>query len=48
MTAKLIKGTEIRDVILKEIREEVNKIKEKHGKVPGLVTILVGQNPASI
>ncbi|MGE5843056.1 MAG: tetrahydrofolate dehydrogenase/cyclohydrolase catalytic domain-containing protein, partial [Deltaproteobacteria bacterium] len=48
MTAKLIKGTEIRDEILKEIREEVNKIKEKHGKVPGLVTILVGQNPASI
>lgn len=48
MTAKLIKGTEIRDLILKEIREEVNKIKEKYGKVPGLVTILVGQNPASI
>ena len=48
MTAKLIKGTEIRDVILKEIGEEVKKIKAKHGKVPGLVTILVGQNPASI
>jgi methylenetetrahydrofolate dehydrogenase (NADP+)/methenyltetrahydrofolate cyclohydrolase len=48
MTAKLIKGTEIRDVILKEIGEEVKKIKEKYGKVPGLVTILVGQNPASI
>ena len=48
MTAKLIKGTEIRDMILKEIGEEVRKIKEKHGKVPGLVTILVGQNPASI
>ncbi len=48
MTAKLIKGTEIRDLILKEIGQEVNKIKEKHGKVPGLVTILVGQNPASI
>jgi methylenetetrahydrofolate dehydrogenase (NADP+)/methenyltetrahydrofolate cyclohydrolase len=48
MTAKLIKGTEIRDVILREIGGEVEKIKEKHGKVPGLVTILVGQNPASI
>ncbi len=48
MTAKLIKGTEIRDVILEELGEEVKKIKEKHGKVPGLVTILVGQNPASI
>jgi methylenetetrahydrofolate dehydrogenase (NADP+)/methenyltetrahydrofolate cyclohydrolase len=48
MTAKLIKGTEIRDAILKEIEEDVKKIKEEHGVVPGLVTILVGQNPASI
>ena len=48
MTAKLIKGTEIRDVILKELAEEVKKIKEEHGKVPGLVTILVGESPASI
>ena len=48
MTAKLIKGTEIREQILQEIEEEVNKIKGSHGKVPGLVTILVGQNPASV
>ena len=48
MTAKLIKGTEIREEILNEIEEEVKKIKEEHGKVPGLVTILVGENPASI
>jgi methylenetetrahydrofolate dehydrogenase (NADP+)/methenyltetrahydrofolate cyclohydrolase len=48
MTAKLIKGTEIRDEILKEIGEEVKNIKEAHGVVPGLVTILVGENPASI
>ena len=48
MTAKLIKGTEIRDQILKEIEEDVKKIKEAHGVVPGLVTILVGENPASI
>ncbi|SPD75268.1 Bifunctional protein FolD (Includes: Methylenetetrahydrofolate dehydrogenase; Methenyltetrahydrofolate cyclohydrolase) [uncultured Desulfobacterium sp.] len=48
MTAKLILGTEIREEILKEIEEEVKQIKAKHGKVPGLVTILVGQNPASI
>ncbi len=48
MSAKLIKGTEIRDSILKEIETEVNEIKEKHGIVPGLVTILVGENPASI
>jgi methylenetetrahydrofolate dehydrogenase (NADP+)/methenyltetrahydrofolate cyclohydrolase len=48
MTAKLIKGTEIREAILKEIAEEVEQIKDKHGVVPGLVTILVGENPASI
>jgi methylenetetrahydrofolate dehydrogenase (NADP+)/methenyltetrahydrofolate cyclohydrolase len=48
MTAKLIKGTEIREVILAEIKNEVQEIKEKHGVVPGLVTILVGENPASI
>ena len=48
MTAKLIKGTEIREVILEEVKSGVEQIKEKHGLVPGLVTILVGENPASI
>ncbi|MFZ1987367.1 MAG: bifunctional methylenetetrahydrofolate dehydrogenase/methenyltetrahydrofolate cyclohydrolase FolD [Desulfatitalea sp.] len=48
MTAKLIKGTEIREQILEEITAEVAKIKAKHGVVPGLVTILVGASPASI
>lgn len=48
MTAKLIKGTEIREEILKEIEQEVKEIKEKYGVVPGLVTILIGDNPASV
>ena len=48
MSAKLIKGTEIREEILEEITAEVKEIKEKHGAVPGLVTILVGENPASV
>lgn len=48
MTAKLIKGTEIREKILDEIKKDVAEIKEKHGVVPGLVTILIGENPASI
>ncbi|MEN8233114.1 MAG: bifunctional methylenetetrahydrofolate dehydrogenase/methenyltetrahydrofolate cyclohydrolase FolD [Thermodesulfobacteriota bacterium] len=48
MSAKIISGTEIRKQILEEIKAEVTEIKEKHGLVPGLVTILVGQNPASI
>lgn len=48
MTAKLIKGKEIREEILAEIKAEVDKIKEEHGVVPGLVTILVGEDPASV
>ena len=48
MTAELISGTEISKTILEEIKQEVAEMKEKSGKVPGLVTILVGENPASI
>jgi methylenetetrahydrofolate dehydrogenase (NADP+)/methenyltetrahydrofolate cyclohydrolase len=48
MAAKLIKGTEVREKILEEITAETTKIKEEYGVVPGLVTILVGENPASI
>lgn len=48
MTAKLIMGTEIRENILNELAAEVQAIKAKHGVVPGLVTILIGENPASI
>jgi methylenetetrahydrofolate dehydrogenase (NADP+)/methenyltetrahydrofolate cyclohydrolase len=48
MTAKLIKGTEVRDEILKELKADVEKIEKEHGVVPGLVTILVGENPASV
>ena len=48
MTATLIKGTDIREQILEEITAEVAQIKEKHGVVPGLVTILVGENPVEV
>ena len=48
MSAKLIKGTEIREEILEEISAEVARIKDAHGVVPGLVTILIGENPASV
>lgn len=46
--ADIISGTEMRAAILDELRQEVEVIREKHGTVPGLVTILVGENPASI
>jgi len=48
MTAKIIKGKELREEILAEIKAEVDRIKEEHGAVPGLVTILVGEDPASV
>lgn len=48
MSAELIKGTVIREEILAELRAETEELMQKHGKVPGLVTILVGENPASM
>ena len=48
MTAKIISGIQLREEILEEISKEVQQIREKHGVVPGLVTILVGNDPASI
>ncbi|HLE19332.1 MAG TPA: tetrahydrofolate dehydrogenase/cyclohydrolase catalytic domain-containing protein, partial [Syntrophales bacterium] len=48
MTAKLISGNEIARQIREELKLETTQLKEKYNVVPGLVTILVGQNPASI
>ena len=47
MTAKLISGIEIAKAIREELTVEVAELKEKHNVVPGLVTILVGEDPAS-
>jgi methylenetetrahydrofolate dehydrogenase (NADP+) / methenyltetrahydrofolate cyclohydrolase len=48
MSATIISGRKLREDILEEIRGEVEKLKNEHGAVPGLVTILVGNNPASV
>ena len=48
MSAKIISGTEIAQQIREEIKKEVEQLKEKHGLTPGLVTIIVGKNPASV
>lgn len=48
MSAKIISGTEIAAQIREELKKEVADMKDKHGVVPGLVTILVGKNPASV
>ncbi|MDA3786794.1 MAG: bifunctional 5,10-methylene-tetrahydrofolate dehydrogenase/5,10-methylene-tetrahydrofolate cyclohydrolase [Deltaproteobacteria bacterium] len=47
MSAKILSGTEIAKEIRAELQVEVAELKEKHGIVPGLVTILVGEDPAS-
>ncbi len=48
MAAKIISGTEVAAQIREELKTEVAAMKEKHGVIPGLVTILVGENPASV
>jgi len=48
MSAKIISGVEIAKAIRKELKEEVEELKSKHDIVPGLVTILVGEDPASV
>jgi len=47
MTAKIISGTEIAKEIREELKQEIAELKEKHNLVPGLVTVLVGADPAS-
>ena len=48
MTAKLIRGVEIARQIREELAAETARLKEEFQVVPGLVTILVGENPASM
>jgi methylenetetrahydrofolate dehydrogenase (NADP+)/methenyltetrahydrofolate cyclohydrolase len=48
MPAQILDGKSIAQEIREGIKKEVIELKEKHGIVPGLVTILVGENPASV
>jgi len=47
MTATLIKGAEVAAQIREELKQEITDLKAKHNVVPGLVTVLVGADPAS-
>jgi len=47
MAATLIKGSEISKQIKEELKQEIAKLKEKYNLVPGLATILVGEDEAS-
>lgn len=48
MTAQVIDGKAIASAIREEIRLEVTRLRESHGVVPGLATVLVGDDPASL
>jgi len=48
MAPKLINGSEIAQQIREELKQETSTLKAKYNVVPGLVTILVGENPASM
>ena len=47
MAAQIISGTEVAKEIRAELKQEIAELKEKHNVVPGLVTVLVGADPAS-
>ena len=46
MSARILKGAEIRDAIYAELRTEIEALRGA-GIVPGLAAVLVGENPAS-
>ena len=47
MPAKIISGVETAKAIREELAVEIADLKNNHGVTPGLVTILVGEDPAS-
>jgi len=47
MTAQIISGTEIAKQIREELKQEIAELKDKYNLIPGLATVLVGEDPAS-
>ncbi|MBN1653855.1 MAG: bifunctional methylenetetrahydrofolate dehydrogenase/methenyltetrahydrofolate cyclohydrolase FolD [Deltaproteobacteria bacterium] len=48
MTAEIISGKSVAEAIRAELKQEVVELKAKQGIQPGLATVLVGDNPASV
>jgi methylenetetrahydrofolate dehydrogenase (NADP+)/methenyltetrahydrofolate cyclohydrolase len=48
MTAQIISGKDVAQGIRAELAEEAAQLKQNHGIVPGLATVLVGSDPASV
>ena len=47
MPAQIISGTAIAKQIREELKRDIAELKEKHNLVPGLATVLLGEDPAS-
>ena len=47
MSAQIISGRDIADEIRAELKDRAAHLKEESGVMPGLATVLVGENPAS-
>jgi len=47
MSAQIIDGTKIAQKIKQEVKSEIEKIKSKFGILPKIVSIIVGENPAT-
>src|SRR3990170_7038508 len=47
MVAQIISGNEVAKQIREELKKEIATLKTNHNVVPGLVTVLVGADPAS-
>ena len=48
MSAQIISGAEVAKQIREELKKEVEALQAQYQTAPGLVTILVGENPASV
>ncbi|MGQ9573712.1 MAG: bifunctional methylenetetrahydrofolate dehydrogenase/methenyltetrahydrofolate cyclohydrolase FolD [Thermoguttaceae bacterium] len=48
MPAQIISGKEVAAAIRAELAQEIAELRQKHGIVPGLATVLVGEDPASV
>ena len=47
MNSKLIDGKEISSSIKNKLKSEIDEINDKYSRVPSLVVVLVGKNPAT-
>jgi methylenetetrahydrofolate dehydrogenase (NADP+) / methenyltetrahydrofolate cyclohydrolase len=48
MPAQIISGKDVAAAIRAEVSKEVSELTERHGITPGLATVLVGDDPASV